>query len=187
MKGCVEGAGLLTSAAAAAGTEIHELLEEYLEDFDAQEYSDHEAHKYVVPVKHELDCIKSLGCDRRYETTFASPRLGYAGTVDLHSDETGSVVDFKTQDGNRFRAYPEWILQLVAYQELVADHYGHDPDYEGWTFNSPSVSNVMIHRRAECDGYAEVATQHWSDSEVAIARVKWRAIRDFFLADLNIP
>ena len=90
------------------GTNMHNILESYFNQEFMPEYPD-----YVRRTEKKL---RDHFGDHFWkpEQSFAHP-LGFAGKVDLHSEE-GIVVDFKTKLSLENAAvYTEHILQLVAY------------------------------------------------------------------------
>lgn len=110
------------------GTDLHTLLEHYLQNDDVTKLEE-----YKIPlvnlmfhyVKSHLD--KRLDNVYNQETQMLSHKLGLAGTVDLICEVDGelSIVDFKTS----VKAKPEkWLedyfVQLSAYWAMYAEHTG---------------------------------------------------------------
>lgn len=97
--------------AAERGTLLHGQIEQ---DFDYG--CDPEYAEFVRPVRAWLN--ERFGAVRWNAERSFSHTLGYGGKVDLHSDEAGVVIDFKTKDfgpDNLPKGYDEQGMQLAAY------------------------------------------------------------------------
>lgn len=99
-----------------AGTNIHKVIEDYL---FTGEYPVHLMHAKIIR-NIEAELKKELGKDIQWEQEkrFVNQKLGYAGTIDLVSDEW--VIDFKSkQTAAKFKpgkmAYEDHARQLAAY------------------------------------------------------------------------
>lgn len=110
----------MVTAKAEAGTDIHDILEQFLKDpFDVSP----EDRKMCYAI---AECVKentglSLYDDFKAEARFCDTDNGYAGMCDLHTP-AGSMVekwvlDYKTKDAvtEKTRGYPEQAEQLAAY------------------------------------------------------------------------
>ena len=101
-----------TFAKADAGSEIHDILEQYFADYYANRSNQDTAlcdsvHKSIAAVTKSQSWIP--------ERSFANAEHGYAGKCDLHSPDW--VIDFKTKDGSveKVRGYQNQAEQLAAY------------------------------------------------------------------------
>ena len=109
-----------TMAKADAGTDIHDVLEEFQQighavlDFMgvSDEYHDMcDAVMELIEEKTGLDFFD----DFKSETRFCDTENGYAGMCDLHGE--GWVIDYKSKDSvdDKTRGWPEQAEQLAAY------------------------------------------------------------------------
>jgi hypothetical protein len=101
-----------TEIAASRGTEIHNALEQYF-------ISGNICTKDVDYITPAIELIHNTFPNEKWiaEATFANKQVGYAGCVDLHSDNI--IIDFKTKDKTNtkdMKQYNDHKMQLAAYQ-----------------------------------------------------------------------
>lgn len=121
----VEDMDAQVTAAAAFGTAVHALCQEYLQDGTIPVVDD-KLLEHWQPWKQW--CDSNVLNVRRVENVVVNDREGYAGTMDLECellDLGWCIVDFKTQNvklsgGKKKPAFYEtWLLQLIAYADAI--------------------------------------------------------------------
>lgn len=147
---------------ADAGTDIHDILERYMEDPFSCSKEDRKLCHAVEACIHENTGL-SLFDDFEAEARFCDTEVGYAGMCDLHTPPASKcdkwVIDYKTKDkvDEKTRAYPEQAEQLVAYSH-------------GLGIPDARVANLFIPRTPDEDGNYNVKFCEHKDTLMAWAR-----------------
>ncbi len=115
------------------------------------------------------DLVKAQNCLQSYhawikhnpvkplmiETPLLSEKYGYGGTLDLYAqlDSQSILIDFKTSKA----IYPEYLYQVAAYGQLLAENLGKLPDKVLiLRINKESNSDFEIKTIDRMDKYFEV-------------------------------
>ena len=120
-----EVANEITRQATTRGTDLHYLLEMYLQNKDVKQYEQY--NKPLIQfmfnfAKPYID--KKLNNIYQQETSMYSDQLCLAGTVDLICEVDGelSIVDFKTSKKEKPEAWLEdYFVQLSAYWAMFSE------------------------------------------------------------------
>lgn len=143
-KRVVEDSEKQAGEAAEFGRRIHKEIEAWL--LKAPVSEDPEIEPYLKHVKdwaaHEVEEVHAAEC------VVASPKWGFAGTLDLHCKLRcfgEAVVDFKTQGIKNDKPvfYDEWGLQLAAYSAALA--FAQHPN--SVTPPLPSLVSIIINSK----------------------------------------
>ena len=126
-----EVANEITRQATTRGTDLHYLLEMYLQNKDVKQYEQY--NKPLIQfmfnfAKPYID--KKLNNIYQQETSMYSDQLCLAGTVDLICEVDGelSIVDFKTSKKEKPEAWLEdYFVQLSAYWAMFSEKTGIVP------------------------------------------------------------
>ena len=124
-------ADLKSRKAAARGTKLHRVLEEYLMNGDyksLEEFKTPLIQLMFGSAKGQLD--SRLNNIYHQETKMSSHRIGVAGTVDLICEVDGelSIVDFKTSAKEKPEEWLEdYFVQLSAYWAMFSERTGMVP------------------------------------------------------------
>ena len=109
-----EKAQKITKAATSRGTDLHFLMENYLENRDLPNVSTIASFLFKI-AKKEVDKINNI---HALESSLYSKVLGIAGTVDCIAEYNGelSVIDFKTSKKPKPKEWIEhYFVQCAAY------------------------------------------------------------------------
>ena len=126
-----EVANEITRQATTRGTDLHYLLEMYLQNKDVKQYEQY--NKPLIQfmfnfAKPYID--KKLNNIYQQETSMYSDQLCLAGTLDLICEVDGelSIVDFKTSKKEKPEAWLEdYFVQLSAYWAMFSEKTGIVP------------------------------------------------------------
>lgn len=106
------------------GTEMHKLVEDYLNNSATESEKTPMANMLFEQLKPELHRVNNI---RAQEIGLYSEKLGVAGRMDCLAEYDGvlSVIDFKSANGKK---KPEWIigyfLQTTAYSLMIEELTG---------------------------------------------------------------
>lgn len=110
---------------AAIGTLAHGLVLEDISGlkFDTSDYTENQIHQAQNCLASYREWRKNKSIEAVFtERMLVHNELNYGGTPDFYGKVDGvlSLVDYKTGSG----VYPEYIIQVAAYVELIK-HHGH--------------------------------------------------------------
>lgn len=120
-------ADYISFKATSTGTEMHKIIEEYLNNrLDITKYKKLLPKAHFENIKPHLNQIDNILAS---EATLYSDRLKLAGTTDCVADFEGelSIIDFKTASKKKNVEYIEkYILQATCYSIMFAERTGVD-------------------------------------------------------------
>ena len=140
-----ETANKISARAASRGTDMHTLVEHYLNNEDLPEVQplSELLFKFAKSSLNKLDNIHAL------EKSLYSKRLGIAGTVDCIAEYNGelAIVDFKTSKEPKPRKWIDgYFVQAAAYACML---------YELTGISVKKLVIIMSCENGECEVYEE--------------------------------
>jgi hypothetical protein len=140
-----EEAQKITKAATARGTDMHSLVENYLDNKDLPPVAPMADFLFKI-AKTELNCINNIYA---LEGSLYSKQLGIAGTVDCIAEYKGelAIIDFKTSKKPKPREWIEhYFVQCMAYGCML---------YELTGISVKKLVIIMACENGECVVYEE--------------------------------
>jgi genome maintenance exonuclease 1 len=135
----------ITKAATARGTDLHSLVENYLDNKDLPPVAPMADFLFKI-AKAELNCINNI---HALEGSLYSKQLGIAGTVDCIAEYNGelAIIDFKTSKKPKPREWIEhYFVQCMAYGCML---------YELTGISVKKLVIIMACENGECVVYEE--------------------------------
>jgi genome maintenance exonuclease 1 len=140
-----EEANRINKAATSRGTDLHTLVENYLQNIDLPEVQPISKHLFRI-AKTDLDRINNI---HALERSMYSLQLGIAGTVDCIAEYNGelAVIDFKTSKKPKPKEWIEhYFVQCAAYACML---------YELTGIIVKKFVIIMTCENGECEIYEE--------------------------------
>jgi genome maintenance exonuclease 1 len=140
-----EEADKITKAATSRGTDMHSLVENYLDNKDLPSVAPMADFLFKI-AKTQLNCINNIYA---LEGSLYSKQLGIAGTVDCIAEYNGelAIIDFKTSKKPKPREWIEhYFVQCMAYGCML---------YELTGISVKKLVIIMACENGECVVYEE--------------------------------